>query len=141
MILLVEDNQDDELLTLRALNKHHISSAIVVARNGVEALDYLFGGGPRFAGAATAGVQLVLLDLNLPLLSGVEVLKRIRADERTRFVPVIVLTSSREDQDILDCYASGANAYVRKPVDFREFCEMASTIGRFWVSLNERVLP
>jgi len=136
MILLVEDNRDDELLTLRALKKNRIVNAVVVARDGVEALDYLFDTGMHRGRDMSVRTHLVLLDLNLPRINGLEVLKRVRADERTWFVPVVVLTSSNEDEDMTNCYASGANAYVRKPVDYAEFTEAAMTLGRFWGSMN-----
>ncbi len=135
-ILLVEDNRDDEALTLRAFKKHQIPNPVVVARDGVEALDYLFGTGTYLGRDTTGATQVVLLDLNLPRINGLEVLRRIRADDRTRLVPVVVLTSSSEVDDMTRCYANGANAYVRKPVDFTEFSEAAITLSRFWLSLN-----
>lgn len=139
VILLVEDNQDDEVLTLRALRKQHIANEVVVAHDGVEALDYLYGTG-AFAGRDTAlQPQLMLLDLNLPRISGLEVLKRVRADERTRLLSIVVLTSSKEDEDVLQSYSLGANAYVRKPVDFSQFSEAVKTLGLFWLLLNEPV--
>lgn len=130
-ILLVEDNADDELLTVRALKKNNIGNALVVARTGEEAIELLLGA------AARVLPQLVLLDLNLPRLNGLEVLKRLRAHERTRLLPVVVLTSSREDRDLIDSYSLGANAYVRKPVDFADFTEAVKTLGMFWLVLNE----
>lgn len=137
MILLVEDSEDDEVLTLRALKKSHIANEVVIARDGVEALDYLFGTGAH-AGRDTSGQpQLVLLDLNLPRISGLDVLKRMRADARTRHVPVVVLTSSKEDEDVMQSYQNGANAYVRKPVEFGQFTEAVKTVGLFWLLLNE----
>jgi two-component system response regulator len=129
-ILLVEDNRDDELLTLRALHKNRIANPVVVARDGVEAIDYLFDGEHR------AAPLVVLLDLRLPRLDGIEVLRRIRANDKTRYVPVIVLSSSNEQEDVVACYESGANAYVRKPVDYRAFHEAAMTLGRCWTVLN-----
>lgn len=132
-ILLVEDNPDDELLTLRALQKNHITSEVTVARDGAEALDLLFG--DRCGERALPG--LVLLDLKLPLVDGLEVLRRIRAHDRTRFVPVVVLTSSREQEDVVASYRDGANAYVRKPIRFAEFAAAVSTLGTFWLLLNE----
>jgi len=135
-ILLVEDNRDDEALTLRAFKKHRIANPVVVARDGVEALDYLFATGAFLGRDTTKQTQVVLLDLNLPRINGLEVLRRIRGDERTRLVPVVVLTSSSEVDDMTRCYASGANAYVRKPVDFIEFADAAMTLSRFWLSLN-----
>ena len=118
VILLVEDNPDDEALTLRALSKNNIKNDVVVARDGAEALDYLFGTG-KYAGRDTALMpQVVLLDLKLPKIEGLEVLRRVRADERTKLLPVVILTSSNEDQDRIAGYGLGANSYVRKPVDF-----------------------
>lgn len=132
-ILLVEDNQDDEELTIRALRKHRIANDVVVARDGVEALDLLLP-----PDAADAHVpQVVLLDLNLPKISGFEVLRRVRADPRTRVLPVVILSSSKEDEDIAESYAVGANAYVRKPVAFQQFSEAIATLGLFWLLLNE----
>ena len=137
-LLLVEDNPTDEKLTLRAFKKANIANEIVIARDGVEALDYLFGTG-TFAGRdTTIQPMVVLLDLKLPRIDGLEVLRRIRADERTRLVPVVILTASREDEDLLKGYSLGANAYVRKPVDFSEFAAAAKTVGLFWLLLNER---
>lgn len=137
LILLVEDNHDDEVLTLRALKKNNIANEVVVARDGVEALEFLFGTGAHAGRDTTVQPQLVLLDLNLPRLDGHEVLKRLRADERTRFLPVVVLTSSKEDEDVINSYSKGANAYVRKPVDFGQFTEAVKTLGMFWLLLNE----
>src|SRR5688572_32387226 len=141
LILLVEDNRDDEELAIRALKKNNIQNAVVVARDGVEALEYLFGpgSGSGSGGDADAPVlpQVILLDLNLPKLNGLDVLRRIRAEQRTRFLPVVVLTSSKEDEDILNSYSLGANSYVRKPVDFAQFIEAVKTLGQFWLSLNE----
>lgn len=135
-ILLVEDNPDDEALTLRALRKNNFNNAVVVARDGVEALDYLFGTGVHAERDASILPHVVLLDLKLPRLDGLEVLKRIRADERTKLVPVIVLTSSQEDEDIVDSYSLGANSYVRKPVDFLEFTEAIRQLGLYWLVIN-----
>ena len=134
-ILLVEDNADDELLTLRALKKNNIKNEIVVARDGVQALDYLLGDGnptehPR------ALPQVVLLDLKLPRIDGLEVLRRLRADERTKLLPVVILTSSNEERDRLSGYNLGANSYVRKPVDFEQFTEAARQLGLYWLVLN-----
>ncbi len=137
IILLVEDNPADEALTLRALKKANIVNPVVVARDGAEALDCLFntGGG----GEASQGLpQLILLDLKLPKLDGHEVLKRIRADERTCFLPVVILTSSVEDEDRLEGYRLGANSYVRKPVDFTEFAQAVMQLGLYWLVLNEQ---
>lgn len=134
VILLVEDNATDEKLTLRAFKKGNIENEIVVVRDGSEALDYLLGAPEPKPGLPA----LVLLDLNLPRVSGLEVLRRLRADERTRFLPVVILTSSKEDEDLISGYALGANAYVRKPVEFGEFVEAARAVGLFWLLLNER---
>ena len=136
-ILLVEDNPDDQLLTLRALKTNRIANQIVVARDGAEALDYLFGSG-AYAGRDTSVLpQIVFLDLKLPKLDGLEVLKRIRAEERTSVLPVVVLTSSDEEQDIIDSYHLGANSYIRKPVDFAQFVETVGRLGMYWLVLNE----
>src|SRR3712207_5367654 len=121
IILLVEDNPDDELLTLRALKKNGVLNEVVVARDGVEALDYLFGTGSHAGRDIGVMPQLILLDLKLPRIDGLEVLRRLRADERTRLLPVVILTSSREQQDMVDGYGLGANSYVRKPVNFEQF--------------------
>jgi len=136
-ILLVEDNKDDELLTLRALKKNRIANEVIVARDGAEALDYLFGTGAHAGREASLLPQLVLLDLNLPRIGGLDVLRRIRGDDRTKLVSVVVLTSSKEEEDILRSYSLGANSYVRKPVDFAEFTEAVRTLGLFWLLLNE----
>ena len=136
-ILLVEDNADDEMLTLRALKKNKISNEVVVARNGVQALEYLFGTG-EFAGRDVSVMpQVILLDLKLPKLDGMEVLRRVRADERTRLLPVVILTSSTEEMDRINGYGLGANSYVRKPVDFAEFMDAARQLGLYWLVLNE----
>jgi two-component system, response regulator len=134
-ILLVEDNPDDEALTLRAFRKTNIRNEIVVVRDGAEALAYLMPGD----GDASPNPALVLLDLNLPKIGGLEVLHRMQADERTRLIPVVVLTSSKLEEDILDSYRSGANAYVRKPVNFADFSKAMNTLGVFWLLLNEPV--
>ena len=141
VILLVEDNYDDEVLTLRALKKSHIANEVVVAHDGVEALDYIFGTGVHAGRDVTIQPQVVLLDLNLPRIGGLEVLKRLRAVERTRFLPVVVLTSSKEDEDMMKSYANGANAYVSKPVEFDAFSEAVKTLGLFWLLLNEIAPP
>jgi two-component system response regulator len=132
-ILLVEDNPDDEALTLRALKKNNIPNEVTVARDGAQALDVLFPAGD------VRGMLpgLILLDLKLPKVDGLEVLRRIRADTRTRIVPIVILTSSRLDEDVLSCYHSGANGYVRKPVNFADFSAAVSTLGVFWLQLNE----
>jgi two-component system response regulator len=136
-ILLVEDNLDDEALTRRALKKNNISNEVVVARDGAEALDYLFGTG-KYEGRDLSDMpQLVLLDLKLPKVDGLEVLRRMRADERTRLLPVVILTSSREQQDLVDGYGYGANSYIRKPVDFGQFVEAVRQLGLYWLVLNE----
>ena len=137
VILLVEDNPDDEALTLRALKKNNILNDVVVARDGVEALAYLFGTG-QYAGRDPGILpQIVLLDLKLPKVDGLEVLRSIRADVRTRLLPVVILTSSKEEQDLLHSYSMGANSYVRKPVDFNQFTEAVRQLGLYWLVLNE----
>jgi CheY-like chemotaxis protein len=136
-ILLVEDNHDDEVLALRALNQQHIANDVTVVRDGAEALDFLFGTGIHSGRDAAILPQVVLLDLNLPKIGGLEVLKRIRAEQRTRLLPVVILTSSKQEEDVIGSYASGANAYVRKPVDFTQFTEAVRTLGMFWLLLNE----
>jgi two-component system, response regulator len=136
-ILLVEDNPDDELLTLRALKKNNVTGEVVVARDGVEALDYLFGAG-EYAGRDTGVMpQVILLDLKLPKVDGLEVLRRLRADERTRLLPVVILTSSGEQQDKLDGYGYGANSYVRKPINFEQFVWAVEQLKLYWLRLNE----
>jgi two-component system response regulator len=136
VILLVEDNSSDEALTLWALRKNNIGSDVIVVRDGAEALDYLLGR-RNDSGSARAMPQLVLLDLNLPKIDGLEVLRRIRADERTKLLPVVILTSSGEEQDIIQGYGLGANAYVRKPVDFIQFANAVLQLGLFWLMVNE----
>lgn len=138
-ILLVEDNADDEELTIRALRKNNISNEIIVARDGVEALDYLFARGAHAGRNVAQQPQVVLLDLNLPRIDGHEVLKQIRADDRTRRIPVVVLTSSKEQEDIIAAYNGGANSYVRKPVEFGRFVEAVNQLGVYWLLLNEVV--
>lgn len=137
IILLVEDNPDDEELTMRALKKNNIRNDVVVAHDGVEALDYLFATGPHAGREVTAMPQLVLLDLKLPRVDGLEVLRRLRADPRTRLLPVVILTSSKEERDLVSGYSLGANSYVRKPVDFGEFTEAIRQLGLYWLILNE----
>jgi len=133
-ILLVEDNPDDVTLTLRALKSRNITNDVVVASDGVQALEFLFGAGTAPGAAELPAV--VLLDLKLPKVNGLEVLQRIRADERTRMLPVVILTSSDEERDIIKGYSLGANSYVRKPVDFVEFTEAAKQLGLYWLLMN-----
>ena len=137
VILLVEDNPDDEALTLRALEKKRILNPIVVAHDGVEALDYLFATNAHAGRDISITPSLVLLDLKLPRLDGLQVLRRMRADERTRRIPVVVLTSSKEDQDLIASYDLGANSYIRKPVEFDKFVEAAGLLGLYWLMWNE----
>jgi two-component system response regulator len=136
-ILLVEDNQDDEVLAVRALRKHHVANDIIVARDGAEALAYLAGARERAGRGEPALPQVVLLDLKLPKVDGLEVLDRLRKDEATRLLPVVVLTSSREDRDLVESYRLGANSYIRKPVDFDQFSEAVRQLGLYWLVLNE----
>jgi len=137
IILLVEDNPDDEALTLRAFRKNNIVNEIVVARDGAEALDYLFSEGCYAGRDVSVMPQIILLDLKLPKIDGLEVLQRIRSDERTRLIPVIILTSSKEEQDLVEGYSLGANSYIRKPVDFAQFTEAIRLLGLYWLVLNE----
>ena len=137
VILLVEDNEDDELLTIRGLKDAQILNDVVVAHDGVEALEYLFGTGPHEGRDTSDLPQVVLLDLMLPRLNGLEVLRRIREDPRTELLPVVVLTSSREAEDVIRSYELGANSYVRKPVKFVDFANAVKQLGLFWVLLNE----
>lgn len=139
-ILLVEDNPDDEELTLRALKQNNIANDVVVARDGVEALDYLFSTGAYAGRGDTPLPGLILLDLKLPRLGGIEVLQRLRADPRTRLLPVVVLTSSTQEEDIVNSYSFGANSYVRKPVSFVQFTEAVRQLGLYWLVLNESPL-
>ena len=137
LILLVEDNPDDEALTLRALKRNHIGNRVIVAHDGVEALDFLFCTG-EFAGRDPQDMpHLILLDLKLPKVDGLEVLRRIRANERTDHLAVVILTSSNEEQDMIEGYKYGANSYVRKPVDFEEFVQAVGRLGLYWLVLNE----
>jgi len=137
VILLVEDNPDDEMLTLRVLKKNNILNEVVVVRDGVQALDYLFGTGTYAGRDLNVMPHLVLLDLRLPRIEGLEVLRRLRGDERTRLLPVVVLTSSDEEQDIVGSYALGANSYIRKPVDFAQFTKAVQQLGLYWLVLNQ----
>jgi len=138
VILLVEDNESDEELTLRALKKSNVGNKVVVTRDGAAAIDYLFARG-AYAGRETKELpQVVLLDLNLPKIGVLDVLRAIRSDERTALLPVVILTSSKEDRDLLGCYASGANSYIVKPVDFTQFAEAVRQLGIYWLVLNER---
>ncbi len=137
IILLVEDNPDDELLTLRALRKNNVSNDVVVVRDGAEALDYLFVSGMHAGRDANVQPQVILLDLRLPKIDGLEVLRRLRADERTRLLPVVILTSSDEERDIVESYSLGANSYIRKPVDFDQFVAAIRQLQLYWLVLNE----
>jgi len=138
-ILLVEDNPDDVALTLRALRKNNIANEVIVANDGVEALDYLFGTG-AYAGRDVSKIpEVVLLDLKLPRIDGLKVLERLRSDERTKIAPVVILTSSKEEQDLVRSYKLGANSYIRKPVDFTQFSEAVRQLGLYWLVLNEPV--
>lgn len=136
IILLVEDNSDDEKLTLRALRRNNIVNDVVVARDGAEALDYLFGTGAYAGRNLSVMPQVILLDLKLPKLDGLEVLRRVRADDRTKLLPIVILTSSNEELDRINGYGLGANSYVRKPVDFTEFSDAARQLGLYWLILN-----
>lgn len=136
-ILLVEDNPDDEALTLRALRQNNIKNEVIVARDGAEALDYLLGGAGSGGGAPYVAPQLILLDLKLPKVDGLEVLRRLRDDDRTNLLPVVILTSSKEEQDLINGYKLGANSYIRKPVDFDQFAEAVRQLGLYWLVLNE----
>jgi CheY-like chemotaxis protein len=135
-ILLVEDNRNDVELTLEALAEHNLANSVVVARDGEEALDYLYQRG-KFASRRAGNPVVILLDLKLPKIDGHEVLRRVRADEQLKYVPVAILTSSREERDLVQGYRSGANAYVVKPVDFHEFLDAMKSLGVFWAVLNE----
>ncbi|MBV9625214.1 MAG: response regulator [Acidobacteria bacterium] len=137
MILLIEDNRDDEALTLRALSKNNIRNEVNVARDGAEALDYLFGMGSHAGRNLGSMPQVILLDLKLPKIDGLEVLRRLRLDDRTRLLPVVILTSSNEEGDRFRGYDLGANSYVRKPIDFSEFMEAVRQLGTYWLTLNQ----
>ena len=136
-ILLVEDNPDDAALTLRAFNRSHVMNSIVLARDGIEALDFLFARGAYEQRAGEPLPTMVILDLKLPKLDGLGVLKAIRSDVRTRLLPVVILTSSKEEQDLISGYSLGANSYVRKPVDFSEFQEAVKVLGIYWLMMNQ----
>jgi two-component system response regulator len=138
-ILLVEDNPNDELLARRALKKNAITNQLFVARDGVEALDFLLGTGSHAQRDTTQTPALVLLDLNLPRIDGFEVLRRIRAHDRLRHLPVVVLTSSDEESDVRKCYELGVNSYIRKPIDFDEFVNTVKELGLYWLRLNDTV--
>ncbi|MCX5875532.1 MAG: response regulator [Deltaproteobacteria bacterium] len=137
MILLVEDNPDDEALTLRALKKNNILNEVIVARDGAEALDFLFGTGSYTGRDLGIMPEVILLDINLPKINGLEVLGKIRATERTRLLPVVILTTSNEEQDKLKSYTLGANSFIRKPVDFQQFSEAIRQLGVYWLLLNQ----
>ena len=136
-ILLVEDNANDEALTLRALKKNNIRNEVIVVRDGAEALDYLFATGSHAGRDMSITPHVILLDLKLPKVDGLEVLRQLRAHEKTKLLPVVVLTSSLEEQDILKGYELGANSYIRKPVDFAQFIEAVRQLGLYWLLLNE----
>ena len=138
IILLVEDNPDDITLTERALKKSHILNKLIVAKDGVEALDYLFSTGSWAGRDMNNMPEIVLLDLKLPKIDGLEVLKRIRANEQTKLLPVVILTSSKEEKDLIDGYSMGANSYIRKPVNFNQFADAVRQLGLYWLVLNER---
>lgn len=139
-ILLVEDNPDDEALTLRAFAKNQIKNRVIVARDGVEALDYLFGTGSHAGRDLSSMPAVILLDLKLPRIDGLDVLRRIRADAGTSLIPVVILTTSKEQQDIYEAYSLGANSYIRKPVDFEKFIQAVGQLGLYWLVLNEPVV-
>jgi two-component system response regulator len=140
-ILLVEDNANDEYLTLRALKKYNVANDVVVARDGVEALDYLFCTGPHEKRDIRDLPVVVLLDLKLPKIDGLEVLRRVRSDERTRLLPVVILTSSNEERDVINGYKVGTNSYIQKPVDFTAFMDAVGQLGLYWLMLNQPVPP
>jgi two-component system response regulator len=140
-ILLVEDNPDDEELTLRALRQSKLVNEVRVARDGAEALDVLFGSEPHAGDDSAPLPGLILLDLKLPKLNGIDVLRRIRADDRTRWIPVVIMTSSSEEEDVIRSYESGANSYVRKPIQFAQFAAAVAQLGLYWMMLNEAPRP
>lgn len=136
VLLLVEDNPDDEALAVRALKKNHVLNEVIVVRDGAEALDYLYGTGKYEGRDVAKQPEVVLLDLKLPKVDGLEVLKRIRSDERTKYLPVVVLTSSSEEKDLVESYKLGANSYIRKPVDFQQFSDAIQQLRLYWLVLN-----
>lgn len=137
LILIVEDNPDDELLILRALKKNNIANEVIVAHDGVEALDFLFGTGDYATRDLTIMPQVIILDLKLPKIDGLELLKRIRANELTKYIPVVIMTTSAEQKDIVDSYNLGANSYIQKPVDFSEFMQATQQLGLYWLVINK----
>lgn len=136
-ILLVEDNPHDAELALRALRKNNLANKVHVAKDGAEALDFIFGAGPTGAGRAGNGIKVILLDLKLPKVDGIEVLRRVKSDERTRSIPVVVLTSSHEDRDVVESYKLGVNSYIVKPVEFETFVQAVTDLGFYWLLLNK----
>jgi len=138
-ILLVEDNSNDEFLTIRALKKYNIANDVVVTRDGAEALDYIFGQGTYETRDTSELPVVILLDLKLPKIDGLEVLRRIRADDRTKLLPVVILTSSNEERDVINGYKLGTNSYVQKPVEFTQFVDAVGQLGLYWLMLNEPV--
>jgi len=135
-ILLVEDNEDDELLTLRALKNHNFANEVDVVRDGAEALDYMFGRGVYVDRNLLDTPQLILLDINLPKLNGIEVLKELRKDVNSKSIPIVMLTTSKEENDMVRSYNNGANSYIQKPVDFKEFVDVVSQLGIYWLAIN-----
>lgn len=135
-ILLVEDNENDELLTLRALEKHNFANEVDVVRDGAEALDYVFCRGAYSGRDALDRPQLILLDINLPKLDGIEVLTQIRKDDHNKSIPIVMLTTSKEESDMVKSYENGANSYIQKPVDFKEFVDVVSQLGIYWLAIN-----
>lgn len=140
-ILLVEDNKDDELLTLRAFHKSNIANEIIVLRDGAEAMDFLFMKGKYSQRDPDIYPSVILLDLNLPKVGGLDILKAVRQDEKLKLLPVVILTSSKEEQDLIKGYSSGANSYIRKPVDFDQFIDAVKNLGMYWLLLNETYYP